>query len=52
MPLVYMEQGFRFGIIHKEFGIEAVDKTIESSTHGQKASLNILEIKIQIIYLL
>ena len=31
-------EGSRFGIIHKEFGIEAVDKTIESSTHGQKAS--------------
>ncbi len=29
-------EGSRFGIIHKEFGIEAVDKTIESSTHGQK----------------
>ena len=33
-------EGSRFGIIHKEFGIEAVDKTIESSTHGQKASLS------------
>ncbi|MDU2106066.1 siderophore ABC transporter substrate-binding protein [Clostridium sp.] len=31
-------EGSRFGIIHKEFGIEVVDKTIESSTHGQKAS--------------
>ena len=31
-------EGSRFGIIHGEFGIEAVDKTIESSTHGQKAS--------------
>ena len=31
-------EGSRFGIIHKEFGIKAVDKTIESSTHGQKAS--------------
>lgn len=31
-------EGSRFGIIHKEFGIEGVDKTIESSTHGQKAS--------------
>ncbi len=31
-------EGSRFGIIHKEFGVEAVDKTIEASTHGQKAS--------------
>lgn len=31
-------EGSRFGIIHGEFGIEAVDKTIETSTHGQKAS--------------
>lgn len=31
-------EGSRFGIIHKEFGIEAADKNIESSTHGQKAS--------------
>lgn len=31
-------EGSRFGIIHGAFGIEAVDKTIESSTHGQKAS--------------
>lgn len=31
-------EGSRFGIIHKEFGIEPVDKSIESSTHGQKAT--------------
>lgn len=31
-------EGSRFGIIHGEFGIEAVDKTIQTSTHGQKAS--------------
>lgn len=31
-------EGSRFGIIHKEFGIEAIDKTIEAATHGQKAS--------------
>ena len=36
--LIVYGEGSRFGIIHKEFGIEAVDKTIESSTHGQKAS--------------
>ena len=31
-------EGSRFGIIHNEFGIKAVDKTIEASTHGQNAS--------------
>ncbi len=31
-------KGSRFGIIHNEFGIAPVDETIESSTHGQKAS--------------
>lgn len=31
-------EGSRFGIIHKEFGIEAIDKNIEATTHGQKAS--------------
>ncbi len=28
----------RFGIIHNSFGVIPVDETIESSTHGQKAS--------------
>jgi len=28
----------RFGIIHNNFGIIPVDKNIEASTHGQKAS--------------
>ena len=28
----------RFGIIHNNFGITPVDKNIEASTHGQKAS--------------
>ena len=28
----------RFGIIHNGFGVIPVDETIESSTHGQKAS--------------
>ncbi len=31
-------QESRFGIIHKEFGVIPVDTTIDSSTHGQKAS--------------
>lgn len=31
-------EGSRFGIIHDEFGVEAVDKTIEVSNHGQRAS--------------
>ncbi len=30
--------GSRFGILHKEFGVEAVDNNIDSSTHGQKIS--------------
>lgn len=28
--------GSRFGILHKEFGLKAVDENIESSNHGQK----------------
>ncbi|GCD08450.1 siderophore ABC transporter substrate-binding protein [Clostridium tagluense] len=28
----------RFGMLHKEFGFQAVDKNIESSGHGQKIS--------------
>lgn len=31
-------QGSRFGIIHNDFGVPAVDQTIEVATHGQKAS--------------
>ena len=31
-------QESRFGIIHKEFGVVPVDTTIESGTHGQKAT--------------
>ena len=42
----------RFGIIHNNFGITPVDKNIEASTHGQKASFEYVLEKIQIIYLL
>ena len=31
-------QESRFGIIHKEFGVTPVDTTIDSGTHGQKAT--------------
>ena len=32
----------RFGIIHNGFGVTPVDTTIESATHGQKASFEYL----------
>lgn len=30
--------GSRFGMLHKEFGVKAVDENIDSSQHGQKIS--------------
>lgn len=31
-------EGSRFGLIHDVFGVEAIDKKIEASTHGQSVS--------------
>jgi iron complex transport system substrate-binding protein len=35
-------EGSRFGILHKEFGITAVDKGLEVSTHGQVVTFEYL----------
>ncbi|SHK70394.1 iron complex transport system substrate-binding protein [Clostridium cavendishii DSM 21758] len=35
-------EGSRFGMIHKEFGVPAADKKVESSNHGQKISFEYL----------
>lgn len=45
--------GSRFGILHKEFGLAAVDESIEPSTHGDKISFEyIVEKDPDLIYVM
>ena len=45
--------GSRFGVVHKEFGIQPTDGNIEDSTHGSKVTFEyILEMDPDILYVL